>query len=285
MAKRKNKAKRTHGPTMADTADRHILYQKAVQAPEFEVEFFEDRYKELRNRKPMSLREDFCGTALLAVEWCKSDPRRTAIGVDLCADTLAWGQQHNVAPAGPKVARRVNLIQADVADVIEPKVDVACAMNFSFCVFKTREQLRHYFETVHAGLKRGGVFFLDLLGGTATIDVVDEDHEIEEEGATYYWEQEKFNPIDHHLLCHIHFGFDDGSFMKKAFTYDWRLWTLPELHELLAEAGFRKVHVFWEEFEDDGDDDNDYLVGTGNYIKVTERPNQESWIAYIVAER
>ena len=60
---------------------------------------------------------------------------------------------------------------------------------------------------------------------------------------------------------------------------------LPELHELLLEAGFSKVRFFWEEFEEDSDPDEEYLQGTGNYVEVTEQEQQESWIVYIVAER
>ena len=48
------------------------------------------------------------------------------------------------------------------------------------------------------------------------------------------------------MLCHIHFSFPDGSKIKKAFTYDWRLWTLPEIRELLLEAGFQRATVYWE---------------------------------------
>ena len=89
MAKPTKTSHRARGKTQAERADRHILYQHSVQAPDFEVEFFEDRYKELRGKKPKSMREDFCGTALLSVEWCKAHPKRTALGVDLCQDTLA----------------------------------------------------------------------------------------------------------------------------------------------------------------------------------------------------
>jgi hypothetical protein len=71
--------------------------------------------------------------------------------------------------------------------------------------------------------------------------------------------------------------------IKNAFHYEWRLWTLPELRELLLEAGFSKVRVFWEEFEE-GDDDDEYLESTGKYTEVEEVENQESWVSYIIAE-
>lgn len=277
-----NKPARRRGATLAKRADRHVLYQHAVQSPEFEIEFIEDHYKELRGRKPRSLREDFCGTALLCVEWCKSHPKRTALGVDVCADTLAWGRRHNLKPAGHEVASRVDLRHANVLDVRDPPVEVACALNFSYCVFKTRGALRHYFETVRTGLEDDGIFVLDLLGGTETMNTVKEEREIDDPNFVYVWDQASFDPITHDFVCHIHFRFPDGSRMK-AFSYEWRLWTLPEVRELLIEAGFSRVRVYWEEFEDDPENE-DELVGTGNYVEADGAENQEAWVAYLIAE-
>jgi len=281
MAKRKRKKK----VTQADEANRHLLYQEAVQSTEFEIEFFEERFRDLRGkrRKPYSMREDFCGTALFASEWCKSNPKRQAIGVDLCSDTLKWGMENIIKPAGNSVNNRVTLLNDNVLDVVTEKVDFVCAMNFSYCVFKDRALLRSYFENALRGLKSDGLFFLDLMGGTTTIDQNIEYKYLEENDAMYVWEHESFNPINHEIICHIHFEFDDGSRIDKAFTYDWRLWTLPELREILLEAGFSSVHVFWEEFVESDDPNDDYLEGSGNYREVTVVDQQESWLAYIAA--
>ncbi|MDH5299805.1 MAG: class I SAM-dependent methyltransferase [Gammaproteobacteria bacterium] len=269
--------------TQAEQADRHVLYQKSVQSADVEVAFFVDRFRELRAADPLTMREDFCGTALLCVEWCKSDPRRTAIGVDLCQDTLDWGLKNNVLPAGNDVSRRISLCNENVLTVKPGPQDVICAMNFSFCCFKTRQELLTYFKNVYAGLSEQGLLFLDLLGGTATMDVVEDVRDVEDEDFVYIWDQSSFNPIDHHLQCHIHFEFSDGSRMEQAFTYDWRLWTIPEIRELLLEAGFSDMKVYWEEFaENENDPDSDYLVGTGEYQPVTAIEQQESWLAYIV---
>ena len=32
--------------------------------------------------------------------------------------------------------------------------------------------------------------------------------------------------------------------LRHAFTYHWKLWTIPEVLELLHEAGFPEVHVW-----------------------------------------
>ncbi len=283
--KHKDKNKKKHdGPSQAEQAELHVMYQYAVQAPENDIEFFDKVYKELRGKTPLSMKEDFCGTSYLSVEWCKSDPQRTAVGVDLCKDTLEWGRKRNIEPAGTDVAGRIQLINDDVCNVTEPKVDITCGLNFSFCIFKTRDALRHYFETAHAGLNEGGLLVLDMFGGTECQDILEEETEMDEVDATYIWEHAKFNPITNEILCHIHFEFPDGSRMDKAFSYDWRLWSLPELRELLEEAGFSKVRIYWEEFVD-SDDDDDELEGTGEFHESHEEENQESWQAYIVAEK
>ena len=67
------------------------------------------------------------------------------------------------------------------------------------------------------------------------------------------------------------------SKLERAFTYDWRLWTLPEITETLLEAGFADVSVYWEGTEE--------KTGEGNGIfTVTTRGEAcEGWIAYLVA--
>ena len=290
VGKRKEKSDKAQAKskvaTMAEAADHHELYQMAVQAADTEVEFFEDKFKELRGRTPLIMREDFCGTALLSVEWAKRGKKRKSIGVDICEDTLAWGLEHNVRAASEDVASRVLLLNENVVDVEPEQADLICAMNFSYCIFKTRQAMINYYRNALKGLKDDGLFFLDLLGGTGTLDVCEEEREIEGEETTYVWDQAEFNPVNNHMQCYIHFDFPDGSRIENAFDYNWRLWSLPEVQEMLIEAGFSKVNIYWEEFEEDEDDpDNEYLVGTGTYRKVTEAEQQESWLAYIVAEK
>ena len=271
--------KRREGPTLAEQADRHVLYQKSVQAPEAEVEFFDKAYRELRDgRKALLMREDFCGTALLATTWCQSDPERRAVGADICADTLAWGREHNLGPAGEEVARRVELVEADVREANLPLADITCALNFSYCIFKTREELREYFEAAHRGLKSDGLLILDLFGGTECQDELEEETDIDDEPATYIWEHASFNPIKNHIVCHIHFDVPGFGKIERAFTYDWRLWTLPELREILVEAGFSKAEVYLHGFDENGESDEIFRLR-----KTYE--NAQGWIAYVVGVR
>ena len=271
-------------PTMAEQADRHALYQESVQFPEAEVDFMSKIFKKLRGRKAISIKEDFCGTAYLATEWCKSDPERTAIGVDFDGPTLDWGRKHNLEAAGEDVAKRITLIEDDVR-VKTDKVDITNAFNFSYCLFEKRDELIDYFKKARESLNDDGLLILDLFGGTECADVLEEETELEDQNATYIWEHVSFNPINNHMECAIHFEFDDGSRMDEAFTYCWRLWAIPEILELLEEAGYSKSHVYWEEYIESDDEDDDELEGTGEYYETTEVENQESWMIYIVAEK
>ncbi len=278
MAKKKSKAKgkgraKPKKKTIASRADRHKLYQKAVQSPEADVEFFSKVFKDLRGRTAKSMREDFCGGGFLSCTWADSKKTRTAHGIDFDEHVLEWGRTHNVAALSDAAQRRVHLQHGNVLDGLGEPVDLTCALNFSYGVFKTRDELRRYFEVAHEKLASDGIFITELYGGFEAIVEVEEERELD--GFTYIWEQESFNPINHHTLCHIHFQFPDGSKIRRAFTYDWRLWTVPELRELLIEAGFSGTKVYWERVDEDGD-------GTGDYVATEEEENQDSWLVYIV---
>ncbi len=269
-------AKKKLAGTQAEQADRHDLYEKSVQAVDVEVEFLRNTYRALRGREAQSFREDFCGTASLACEWVRSGPRRHAIGVDLDAEVLDWGRRNRVARLPEAARARLKLLHDDVRSADTDPVDIVGAFNFSYFCFKTRDEMRDYFARVRDALRPGGLFFLDAFGGPDASDIVKEKTKFDD--FTYVWEQEEFEPVTGRILCHIHFKFPDGSKMKRAFTYDWRLWTLPELRELLAEAGFSKVRVYWE--GDDGEGG-----GNGEFKEHATGVADPAWIAYLVAEK
>jgi SAM-dependent methyltransferase len=270
------RAKQKLSETMAEQADVHELYERAVQTVDLEVEFLQGAFRALRGRDAQSLREDFCGTASLACEWVRSGSARYSIGVDNDPDVLDWGRRNRVARLPESTRSRVRLLNEDVRKVVTDPVDIVGAFNFSYYCFTTRDELRNYFASVRAALKPDGVFFLDSFGGPEASDLVKEKTKLD--GFTYVWEQAQFEPVTGRILCHIHFKFPDGSKIKRAFTYDWRLWTLPELRELLTEAGYSKVRVYWE--GDDGDGG-----GNGEFTEHATGEADLAWIAYLVAEK
>jgi SAM-dependent methyltransferase len=256
----------------AKTADRHELYQLSVQAPEHELWFIERAYRKLHGRRPLTLREDFCGTALFCGTWVKSHGERTAVGVDISRDTLDWGIEHNIEPLGAP-ASRVRLLCEDVRARRPGKFDVINAMNFSYSVFRTRDDLRAYLASARKALGPQGIFVMDAYGGWESSQPMEEPRKVRG-GFTYIWDQNKFCPISHEVVNYIHFEFADGTRINKAFTYEWRYWTLPELRELLLEAGFSKVDVHWDVAPDDEEE---------SYKILTRAENQPGWLAYLVA--
>ncbi|MBN2530870.1 MAG: class I SAM-dependent methyltransferase [Deltaproteobacteria bacterium] len=223
-----------------------------------------------RPEQAKTLREDFCGTALLCARWIESLEGRTAVGIDLDRDTLDWGIENNIAPLGED-AQKVTLLCQDVLEAkTRPEFDIIAAFNFSYFIFKQRRTMLTYFKRVHKALNAGGVFILDLHGGPDAQFKMEEPTDMGE--FDYVWDQDDFCPITHRALCHIHFHFRDGSKMKKAFTYDWRFWTMPELRDILEEAGFSQIDAWFD--EDNGDDE--YAI-----CETTE--NMEAWVAYLAA--
>ncbi|TVQ36930.1 MAG: class I SAM-dependent methyltransferase [Wenzhouxiangella sp.] len=262
---------------MATMADRHELYEASVQDTETELEFVSETFAELVGRPLKFIREDFCGTANTACAWVRSGPDHRAIAVDLDGEVLDWGRRHHVNELSTAQKQRVELKQDNVLTVDAARVDAVLAMNFSYYLFTTRSSLRGYFERVRAGLVDDGVLFLDAFGGYDAHRELEERTEYDD--FTYVWDQASFDPIHHHMTCLIHFEFPDGSKMERAFEYHWRLWTLPEIRELLLEAGFSSATIYWEGTDEESGE------GDGIYSPSECGDADAGWICYIVARR
>ena len=264
--------------TMADKADIHELYELSVQNVENEVEFMQATFTSLTGRTGYLFREDFCGTASASCQWVRQGKDFQAIGVDIEPSVLEWGRNNRLSKLDSEDQARVSLIESDVMTVETPKVDLLAAFNFSFFIFDTRDSLRAYFEKVYDAIKDDGVFFCDMFGGPEAQEETKEKTKHKKHGFSYIWHQATFHPITNFIRCHIHFKFKDGSKIKKAFTYEWRLWSAPEIRELLLEAGFKKATVYWEGEDEDGD-------GNGEFAPDEKGVADLAWIAYIVAEK
>lgn len=263
------------------TVDKHILYEASVQSPDVDCQLFRRVHKKAYGVDPISMREDFCGTAWLSKMWAEQSSKHWAVAVDLDGPTLAWAKKH-------RSHKRVEYRQDDVLTVRPTPVDIVCALNFSYSVFDEREVLKAYFKNVLRGLNPEGTFILDLYGGPTSMSVMKEKREIEagEDASgtaypafTYQWEQARFNFIDNRTTCHIHFKVKGQKKMKKAFTYKWRLYSLPELQDLLLEVGFKTVSPYLEGW----DDEEEETDGVFRVRKVYEE--MDAFIAYLVATR
>lgn len=275
--KKKLKKKIRKGWMTARTADRHDLYERAVQNTETEIDFVDEVWQDLRSRCARTLREDFCGTAQTSAEWVLRRPDNLATGVDLDEEVVSWGAVRNKRRLDEEQLKRLNVVIDDVRTVDIGEVDTIIAMNFSYYLFKSRDALRKYFAHVHQGLADDGIFFLDAYGGSESFEEMEEERDLD--GFTYVWDQHHYNPINGDVINKIHFRFPDGTEMNDAFTYDWRLWTLPELTELLEEAGFSKAVVYWEGTDEEDDE------GDGEFVPTTVGEACAGWITYIVAEK
>jgi SAM-dependent methyltransferase len=256
--------------------DKYELYRRAVQSPDSDVVFLKNTYRELKNKDPKSLREDFCGTFLLSTEWVKLGSRFEAYSVDLDPEPLEYGKHHYLPRLTSDQQKRVHLFEKDVLKPGLPPVDISIAMNFSYFIFKTRDLMRKYFMNVHRSLKKDGIFILDLFGGSLCHD---ENEEVTKfSGFSYYWDQANFDPVTNRALFHIHFKPKGMKKQERVFTYDWRMWSIPELRDLLEECGFSKTHVYWEGTTRKGE-------GDGVFTRTEKGEACESWIAYIAAEK
>jgi hypothetical protein len=153
-------------------------------------------------------------------------------------------------------------------------------------VFKERRLLVDYFRRAYQALRPRGLMILDSFGGDGAMRALVERRRVRGmktyAGArvppfTYVWEQKSFNPVDHGFRAAIHFELDDGRVLKNAFTYDWRLWSLPEMDDALREAGFANVQVHVQAWDDQRNQPINIYRRRGSF------ENQEAWLAYIVA--
>ena len=257
--------------------DKYSLYLGSVQTPKEDAQFVARRFRSMTGMPLRILREDFCGTANLICEHVRMHSQNIGIGIDSDLTPLRWCKKNNFKTMSEEQQKRVLLMHKNVLHANTPPADLVVAFNYSYCVFYTREKLLKYFQAVRKALRPGGIFMLDVHGGSA---VPIEDQEVWDlKSFQYVWDVTSFDPITNRIVCKIHFQFPDGSRMKDAFVYDWRLWSIPELLELLTEARFKNLHVLWE-----GTDSKTGL-GDGILRRVEKGRAEGAWYAILVGTK
>jgi len=220
------------------------------------------------------LREDFSGTALLAATWVARGPQRTAVAVDLDPAVHDWARRHRLPLLGA-MGSRLTLVETDVREAPRGPFDAILALNFSWQVLQERAALRAYLAAALGSLAPGGAMVLDIFGGWLAQQPLTERRRLRG-GVTYVWEHESYDPITSRIRCAIHFELPGGRLLRRAFSYDWRLWTLRELTELLAEVGFEGVEVLW---------DVEPVGVEPRYRPRRHAENQPGWLAHVVGRR
>ncbi|CAO2840137.1 unnamed protein product [Amaranthus hypochondriacus] len=313
------------------------LYQQSVQSPKGDISYLQKFFlMYVGGRAPLHLQEDFCGTALLSTEWLRSDPRRTALGIDLDLEALIWCMKYNVNRVGNENCSRISLFHGNVLQPLEarlvntnpedliqnvsiqetadakvnvptenslgseasvsggnlkkdfslPARDIVCAFNYSCCCLHKRPELVAYFKHALGALsKKGGIFVMDLYGGTSS------EHKLKLRrrfpNFTYIWEQAEFDVIQRKTRISLHYQLQKPQRkIRNAFSYSWRLWSLPEIRDCLEEAGFRDVHFWIKEMPDTEENRSCRGFGTARddkYEEVSSFPQQDAWNAYVVA--
>ncbi len=253
--------------------DKYEYYQRAVQSPECDAEFLAQTYWDIRKKEARILREDFCAGFALCCEWIKRHAENHAIGIDLDSEPLDYGRTHYLSLLSPKAQSRMNIIQGNVLDLGHPSADIICALNFSYMVIKSRIVLKEYLTACFRSLKDSGLIFLDCFGGADTQSPNEQETELE--GFSYFWDQDTFNPLTNEAQFYIHFKRAGERKRKKVFSYDWRLWSLAELRDLMLEVGFKDTITYWEGTDEDGS-------GNGIFTPSVKGDDCDAWVAYIV---
>ena len=275
MARKKTPSKTKQPRTRKLPFDKYDLYLNAVQSPEGDVQFYRERYKEFFGapKKGLTLREDFCAGGAISCEWVKLHKDNTSCGLDLDDEPMSYGRANYIAKLKPDQQKRVALIKKNVLEKGLPKAHIAAATNFSYYIFRDRKTLTTYFKNVYSSVHSKGLFIVDMFGGTACTDASQDRIPIRS-GFTYYWEQKDFDPATNYANFGIHFRYK-GKLYKNVFTYEWRMWSIPEIKEIMLEAGFDDVAIYWEGSKRDGS-------GNGKFDRVTEGEACLSWIAYVI---
>ncbi|MDB5036743.1 MAG: hypothetical protein JWQ35_271 [Bacteriovoracaceae bacterium] len=263
--------------------NKYELYEASVLDASEDVKLFQKFYRNQFKKDPLIYREDFCGTFAHSTEWVKLRDKNKAYALDLALEPIEYGFKNHFSKLTKDQQSRLWVLKRDVLTGIREKADLITAMNFSYFCLKQRESLKKYFQKVYYSLKPNGLFLIDVMGGSEMQMQSIEQRRIDwgkkKPKLIYFWEQKNFDPITHDANFSIHFKVGGTKKrIKDAFTYDWRLWTLPELREIMIEAGFKKADVYWE-----GSHRNNNGDGNGIFTKKEHEQGCEVWIAYIAA--
>ncbi|MEO0483736.1 MAG: class I SAM-dependent methyltransferase [Planctomycetota bacterium] len=256
--------------TSSTELSRYEFYERCVQSPGDLAPLL----RAIHGNAPEMLGEDFCAAAALSEAWCQH-PNARAVAVDLDPEPLERARQR--APG------QIEVIQADVLEARLPEADLIFVGNFSIGEIHDRPALVEYLRRSRDRLRSGGAFICDTYGGDSAFvtGAVHRNHP-GPDGTTirYTWEQRDADPLTGRVVNALHFRLEQSGMITQeltdAFVYDWRLWSVPELRDALAEAGYPRTAVYAKL--------PDAVDTEGNaYIRPVEDPDEldESFIVCV----
>ncbi len=149
---------------------------------------------------------------------------------------------------------RLRAIRGDVFTATSPRrdrADVIFVGNFSIGEIHERPRLIEYFRRCRARLNARGVFVCDTYGGASAFRPggVERKHPLSDGGIVRYtWQQRAADPLTGMVENALHFRVERrGEIVQEltdAFVYRWRLWSVPELRDAMAEAGFTSTDIY-----------------------------------------
>jgi len=115
---------------------------------------------------PTTLREDFCGTAILCSAFTATSALRHAYGVDNDPAIISYAKSHTItSPSDSRVHLRVGDVRSSPESLNIPQVDILVGLNYGICYFQKYRDLIHYLKCAKQGVRQGGIVVVDLFGG------------------------------------------------------------------------------------------------------------------------
>lgn len=268
------------------TISRFKLYEETVQSPDWQVDYLPQFHQWLTGKRPFRFREDFCGSARIACEWVRRNPRHSAIGLDLDRKVLDYAKKENISNLTPDERSRIRLLRQDVLKAKTKPVDWIGVFNYSIFTFHERATLVRYFRAAHRSLSRSGTLFLEVACGPDFLRASLERRTLRIRGIgriTQAWEQQEYDPLTGLNHYAIHFRLPDGNWMQNAFHYHWRIWGIPELRDALHDAGFADSIVIVEKDPGSREPSNEFMPVES--LHTGDAPPSSFFLAYVIAKK
>jgi len=261
------------------------LYEQAVQHPVAEATLLAKLARSARRGEPAErFREDFAGTAAIAAAWVRLAPEHQALGVERHGPTHRWSVRRHAELLEDRPGDLL-LVEADVHAVASPKVDLVAALNFSVMELHDHAALVGYLRHARRSLRPGGVVVVDLFGGPGAMRASTQRREVEVDEAGpverfgYRWVQHGWEAATGRVRCWIDFDLPGGAERRRAFRYDWRLWSPADVVEAMRAAGLGEATIWSDRY------DARAGVSDGRYRPARQVGVREDFLAYVVGRR